>query len=191
MKAINENLLTCGCVRSCVYACNARECARSCVNWGESWKSGEECERKWGGMREKVGRGEGKGGMRDGRGADSEVKMGEGVSEEESPSRKDGLVLRKGERGGKRVGRALEKIARNRVQNGEGQEKRALRRAKNGSSSPKKRPKLDAKRGQSRKKSTSWGKKRACSLVKSPKIGFRMEKSKKKGDLGTKKVGWG
>ena len=41
VKAINENLLTC-------------ECVRLFVNWGESWKSGEECERKW-------GRGEGKG----------------------------------------------------------------------------------------------------------------------------------
>ena len=48
VKAINENLLTDGCVRSYVYARNARGCARSCVNWGESWKSGEECERKWG-----------------------------------------------------------------------------------------------------------------------------------------------
>ena len=28
VKAINENLLTCGCVRSCVYARNARDCAR-------------------------------------------------------------------------------------------------------------------------------------------------------------------
>ena len=28
VKAINENLLTCRCVRSCVYARNARDCAR-------------------------------------------------------------------------------------------------------------------------------------------------------------------
>ena len=49
VKAINENLLTGGCVRSYVYARDARECARLCVNWGESWKSGEECKRKWGG----------------------------------------------------------------------------------------------------------------------------------------------
>ena len=34
---------------------------------------------------------------------------GGGVSEEESPNRKDGLVLRKGECEGKRVGRSLEK----------------------------------------------------------------------------------
>ena len=42
VKVINENLLTCRCVR--VYACarNARGCARSCVNWGGRWKSGEE-----------------------------------------------------------------------------------------------------------------------------------------------------
>ena len=49
VKAINENLLTCGCVRSYVYARDARECARLFVNWGERWKSGEECKRKWGG----------------------------------------------------------------------------------------------------------------------------------------------
>ena len=51
VKAINENLLTCGCVRSYVYARNARGCARLLVNWGERWKSGEECERKWGGVK--------------------------------------------------------------------------------------------------------------------------------------------
>ena len=75
VKAINENLLTCECVRLYAYACNARGCVRSFINWGERWKSGEECERKWG-----------------------------GVSEEESPNRKDDLVLRKEECGGKRVG---------------------------------------------------------------------------------------
>ena len=42
--------------------------------------------------------------MRDGRGVDPEVKMGEGASEGESPNRKDGLVLRNGECGGKREG---------------------------------------------------------------------------------------
>ena len=42
VKAINENLLTCRCVRAYAYARNARECARSCVNWGGRWKSGEE-----------------------------------------------------------------------------------------------------------------------------------------------------
>ena len=51
VKAINENLLTGGCVRSYVYAHNARGYARSFVNWGERWKSGEECERKWGGVK--------------------------------------------------------------------------------------------------------------------------------------------
>ena len=38
---------------------------------------------KWGGMREKVGRGEDKGGMRDGRGVDPKREMEEGVSEGE------------------------------------------------------------------------------------------------------------
>ena len=42
VKAINENLLTCECVRVYVYARDARGCARSCVNWGGRWKSGEE-----------------------------------------------------------------------------------------------------------------------------------------------------
>ena len=42
VKAINENLLTCRCVRVCAYARIARECARSCVYWGGRWKSGEE-----------------------------------------------------------------------------------------------------------------------------------------------------
>ena len=51
VKAINENRLMCGCVRSYAYVRDARESARSCVNWGESWKSGEECERKWGGVK--------------------------------------------------------------------------------------------------------------------------------------------
>ena len=115
---------------------------------------------KWGGMREKVGRGEGKGGMRDGKGVDAEVKMEEGMSEGESPNRKDGLVLQKGECGGKREGRSLEKspeigfetgkgkkkehfaglkmgavprkIARNWVQNGEKREKRRFRGEKDG-----------------------------------------------------------
>ena len=35
VKAINENLLTCGYVRSYVYARDARECARSFVLIGE------------------------------------------------------------------------------------------------------------------------------------------------------------
>jgi len=47
--------------------------------------------------------------MRDGRGVDPERKMEEGASEGESSNRKEGLVLRKGECGGKRVGRSLEK----------------------------------------------------------------------------------
>ena len=47
MKAINENLLTCRCVRAYAYARNARVCARSVL-------LGREME-KWGGMRKKVG----------------------------------------------------------------------------------------------------------------------------------------
>ena len=42
VKAKNENLLTCECVRVYVYARDARGGARSCVYWGECWKSGEE-----------------------------------------------------------------------------------------------------------------------------------------------------
>ena len=49
MKAINENLLTCRCVRAYAYARNARGCARSVL-------LGREME-KWGGMRKKVGEG--------------------------------------------------------------------------------------------------------------------------------------
>ena len=60
-------------------------------------------------MREKVGRGEGKGGMRDGRGVDPERKVEEGVSEEESPNRKEGLVLRKEECEGKGRGEPSKK----------------------------------------------------------------------------------
>ena len=48
VKAINENLLTCGYVQAYAYARSARGCARSCVYWGGRWKSGEERERKWG-----------------------------------------------------------------------------------------------------------------------------------------------
>jgi len=42
VKAINENLLTCGDVQAYAYARIARGCARSCVYWGGRWKSGEE-----------------------------------------------------------------------------------------------------------------------------------------------------
>ena len=77
VKAKNENLLTCECVRVYVYARDARGCARSCVYWGECWKSGEESERKWG--RERRGRG-----MRNGRGVDREMKVVQGVKNEGS-----------------------------------------------------------------------------------------------------------
>ena len=56
VKAINENLLTCECVRVYAYARSARGCARSLL-------LGREME-KWGGMRTKVGEGgEGRGSM--------------------------------------------------------------------------------------------------------------------------------
>ena len=42
VKAINENLLTCGYVQAYAYARSARACARSCVYWGGEGKSGEE-----------------------------------------------------------------------------------------------------------------------------------------------------
>ena len=45
VKAINENLLTCGLVRAYAYARSARGCARSCVNRGremKKWGSSEE-----------------------------------------------------------------------------------------------------------------------------------------------------
>ena len=77
VKAINENLLTCGYVQAYAYARSARGCVRSCVNWGGRWKSGEERERKWG--RERRGRG-----MRNGRGVDREMKVVQGVKNEGS-----------------------------------------------------------------------------------------------------------
>lgn len=55
----------------------------------------------------------------------------------------------------------------------------------------KNRPKLAPKRGKTRKKWASQGKKRARFLEKSLEIGFETGKSKKNGDFGTKKVGWG
>ena len=42
VKEKNENLLTCGSVQAYAYARSARRGARSCVNWGGRWKSGEE-----------------------------------------------------------------------------------------------------------------------------------------------------
>ena len=50
VKAINENLLTCGYVQAYAYARSARGCARSCVNLGREME-------KWGGMRRKLGEG--------------------------------------------------------------------------------------------------------------------------------------
>ena len=60
-------------------------------------------------MQEKVGRGEGKGENEGRKESRSGGEDGGGGSEEESPNRKEGLVLRKGERGGKREERFLEK----------------------------------------------------------------------------------
>ena len=90
VKAINENLLTCECVRSYAYARVTRECARSCVNWGGSWKSGEECERKWGGGEE--------GGVNEER-KGNEWKYEGGADDEErkKPNRKSIHAVRKGE----------------------------------------------------------------------------------------------
>ena len=90
VKAINENLLTGGCVRSYAYVRDARGCARSCVNWGESWKSGEECERKWGGGEE--------GGVNEER-KGNEWKYEDGADDEEreKPNRKSLHAVRKGE----------------------------------------------------------------------------------------------
>ena len=65
------------------------------------------------------------------------------------------------------------------------------RTGKNEDVPSKNRRQSDPKRGKTRKKWASQGKKRARSLEKSPEIGFETEKSKKKGDFGTKKVGWG
>ena len=42
VKAINENLLTCGYVQAYAYARSARAGARSCVYWGGEGKRGEE-----------------------------------------------------------------------------------------------------------------------------------------------------
>ena len=113
-------------------------------------------------MREKVGRGEDQGGIRDGRGVDPERKMEEGASEGESPNRKDGFAMRKGECGVKRVGRSLEKS-----------------------------PEIGFETGKGKKKWATQGKKRARSLEKSPGIGFETGKSGKNGDFGAKKEGWG
>ena len=71
------------------------------------------------------------------------------------------------------------------------QEKMDYAGQKNGSSSSKNCLKSGSKRGRARKKSTSQGKKWERFLEESLEIGFEMEKSKKNGDFGAKKVGWG
>ena len=85
VKAIKENFLTYRCARVYAYARIARWCARSCVYWGERWKSGEERKRKWGGV--KV------------RGVDPEIKVGQGVKNEGSTNRKNLHAVQKGECG--------------------------------------------------------------------------------------------
>ena len=65
------------------------------------------------------------------------------------------------------------------------------RTGKNEGVPSKKCPKSASKRGKTRKKWTSQGKKRARSLEKSPGIGFETGKSRKNGDFGAKKEGWG
>ena len=54
VKAINENLLTCGDVRAYAYARIARGCARSCVNWGGNGKVGRN-EKESGGVVKREG----------------------------------------------------------------------------------------------------------------------------------------
>ena len=54
VKAINENLLTCRCVRAYAYARVARECARSCVIGEEDGKVGRN-EKESGGVVKREG----------------------------------------------------------------------------------------------------------------------------------------
>ena len=110
-------------------------------------------------MQEKVGRGEDKGGMRDGRGVDPERKVEKGASEGKARIGRTVLFCKKGsaeEKGrgcssknrqksdlkrgkqekmdyaGQKTGAVFRKIARNRVRNGEKQEKRRFRDEKDG-----------------------------------------------------------
>ena len=56
VKEKNENLLAGGYVQAYAYARSSRGGARSCVNWGGRWESGEERERKWGEGAKREGR---------------------------------------------------------------------------------------------------------------------------------------
>ena len=136
VKAINENLLTCGYVQAYAYARSARGCARSCVYWGARWKSGEERKRKWGGV--KV------------RGVDPEIKVGQGVKNEGSTNRKNLHAVQKGECEGKREERSLENRSKSDLKR-EKARKDGLQRAKNESDSSKKCRKLSLKRERARK----------------------------------------
>ena len=109
MKAINENLLTCRCVRVYTYARSARGCARSCVNWGGGWKSG-------GGMRKKVGSSE-EGGVIVGRkGNQWKYEGGEDGGERETRNEKAFTLCKNGSAEGK-VGKISRKIVGSRLQN--------------------------------------------------------------------------
>ena len=109
------------------------------------------------------GGGSEEGGVNEGR-KDCRWKYEGGVEDEEreNPNRKSLHAVQKGECGGR--------IAKY---------------------SSKNRPKSDPKRGKTRKKWASQGKKRARSLERSPGIGFETGKSRKNGDFGAKKEGWG
>ena len=62
---------------------------------------------------------------------------------------------------------------------------------KNEDDPSKNRPQSAPKRGKTIKKWASQGKKWARFLEKSPEIGFETGKSKKNGDFGARKEGWG
>ena len=136
MKAINENLLTCGDVRSYVYA-------RSCVYWGGRWKSGEKRERKWGGSEED--------GVIVGRiGVNRAMRVEEGGKERENPNWKSLHAVQKGESGGRNAKYSSKKCPKSAPERGKTR-KSGLRRAKNERDLSKNRPESGSKRGKSGK----------------------------------------
>ena len=88
MKAINENLLTCGYVQAYAYARNARGCAIVRL-------LGRGME-KWGGKRKKVGEEAKRVGERNGRGVDREMKVVQGVKNEGARNEKAFTLCEKG-----------------------------------------------------------------------------------------------
>ena len=84
-----------------------------------------------------------------------------------------------------------QKIAGNWIQNGRMGKEIDGRTGKNEDVPSKNRPKSAPELGKTRKKWASQGKKRARFLEKVPEIGFETGKSKKNGDFGAKKEGWG